>query len=56
MLTAIYIVLLLGYGTLVSIYYQDKRYKTAAIWAIIFLCVIYLMIDTYIKGYSLDFI
>ncbi|AOR28955.1 hypothetical protein FORMB_19250 [Formosa sp. Hel1_33_131] len=46
----------MGYGTLISIYYQDKKYKTAAIWALMFLCVIYLMIETYIKGYSLDFI
>ena len=53
MIIIIYIVLLMGYGTLISIYYQDKKYKTAAIWALMFLCIIYLIIETYNAGFLL---
>jgi len=53
MIIIIYIVLLMGYGTLISIYYQEKKYKTAAIWALMFLCIIYLIIETYNAGFLL---
>ena len=53
MILIAHIVLLIGYGCLVVIYYEDKKYKTAAIWALMFLCIIYLIIETYNAGFLL---
>ena len=47
----LYIVLLIGYGALIVLYYQEKKYKTAAIWALIFVCIFYIMIEVYNAGY-----
>ena len=50
----LYIVLLIGYGALIVLYYQEKKYKTAAIWALIFVCVFYIMIEVYNAGYLIQ--
>jgi hypothetical protein len=47
------IVLLIGYGSLVGLYYEDKKYKTAAVWALVFLCVLYIIIEPYIFDHTL---
>ncbi|MDA7728476.1 hypothetical protein N8858_06350 [Flavobacteriaceae bacterium] len=53
MILIAHIVLLIGYGCLVVIYYEDKKYKTAAVWALIFLYVLYIIIEPYIPDYTL---
>ena len=45
------IVLLMGYGILTRLNYKEKKYITASIWALIFIFIVYLMIDIYIDAY-----
>ena len=47
----LYIVLLIGYGTLIRFFYKERKYIVTALWILIFICVLYLMIEIYYAGY-----
>ncbi|CAI8213806.1 MAG: Uncharacterised protein [Formosa sp. Hel1_33_131] len=45
------IILLTGYGFLTRFCYKDKKYVASVLWALIFIIIVYLMIDIYIDAY-----